>query len=97
MMLLLLFLVSAGHRQHANPCSLNRDRLCSDIAVAAVCSAQATCHLRSLIMPHLVPKTCTAGLQGSGDDSEMAGAEFLPGEDGCPQIVLDHNPATGEK
>lgn len=34
---------------------------------------------------------------GSGDDSEMDRADFLPGEEGRPHIILDHNPATGEK
>ena len=95
--MLLLLLVSAGHRQHVSARSLNMDRLWSDVAVAAVCSSQAACHLRSLVSPHLVPKCCPASLQGSGDDGEMDRADFLPGEDGRPHIILDHNPATGEK
>ena len=50
-----------------------------------------------LTLPHLAPKACTASLQGSGDDSELDRADFLPGKDGRPHIILDHNPATGEK
>ena len=97
LLLLLLLLLSAGHGQHANPRSLNMGRLCFDAAATAVCRARAACQLRSLILPHLLPKLCTAGLQGSGDDSEMDRADFLPGEEGRPHIILDHNPATGEK